>query len=320
MKRRAFLGALGSALSGGIVAWPHAAHAQQKMAHIGVLLIGGPEPMGLFREALRDRGYVEGKNVQFTVGSAGGVAGRLPDLAAKLVRAKVDVIVASLTPPAIAAKDATHDIPIVMAPVGDPVGTGLIASLAHPGGNVTGISSTSADVGSKLLDVVLDILPKTQRVAVLGLATDPFSAVFAERIRKDAETVRLQTLPVMVRGADELTGAFTTMRNGRTDAVIILINAPAPSVAMALDHRIPAFSHHMSLAKAGALACYSADFAERGREIADYVDKILKGAKPAELPVRQPAMFELVVNLTTAKALGVVVPPTLLARADEVIE
>jgi putative ABC transport system substrate-binding protein len=316
MRRREFILLVGGTAAG----WPLAAGAQNKPPLIGILLIGGPEPMGLFYDALRDRGYVEGRNIQFTVSSAQGAANRLPELAAKLVRDKVDIIVASLTPPAIAAKNATREIPIIMAPVGDPVGTGLIASLARPGGNVTGISSTSAELGSKLLDVVLEALPKTKRVAVLGLASDPFSAVFAERIRQDAQTVRLETRPFMVNGTNELPDAFATMVKERIDAVIILINAPAPSVAMALKNGIPAFSHHKSLALGGALACYSADFAERGREIADYVDKIIKGAKPADLPVQQPVMFELVINLKTAKVLGLTVPPTLLARADEVIE
>ena len=316
MRRREFITLLGGAAAG----WPLGAGAQQKLSHIGILLIGGPEPMGLFYNALRDQGYVEGRNIQLTVSSAEGVANRLPELVAKLVRAKVDIIVASLTPSAIAAKNATREIPIVMAPVGDPVGTGLITSLARPGGNITGISSTSADLGSKLLDVVREALPNTKRIAVLGLETDPFSAVFAERIRHDAQMAQLEVRPVMVRGADELEDAFAIMVKERTDAIIILINVPPSGVAMALRNRIPAFSHHTSLAHGGALACYSADFAERGREIAYYVDKILKGAKPADLPVQQPDRYELVVNLKTAKALGLTVPPSLLARADEVIE
>jgi putative ABC transport system substrate-binding protein len=164
------------------------------------------------------------------------------------------------------------------------------------------------------------VLPKAERVAVLGLATDPFSAAFAERIRRDAQTVHFDTWPIMIHGADELDDAFVTMKKERTDALIVLVNAPPPTVALALNNRILAFSHHKSLAKAGAVVCYSADFAERGREIADYVDKILKGAKPADLPVQEPDSFELVVNLKAATRLGITVPPRLLARADEVIE
>ena len=168
---------------------------------------------------------------------------------------------------------------------------------------ITGLSSSSADLGSKLLDVVREVLPKTQRVVILGLATDPFSMAFAERIRRDAQTVRLDTRPIMARGAEELDDAFATMKKERTDAVIVLVNAPPPTVALALNNRIPAFSHHKSLAKAGAVVCYSADFAERGSEIAEYVDKILKGAKPADLPVQEPDKFELVVNLKSAARL-----------------
>src|SRR5262245_48246627 len=155
MRRREFIGVLG-----GMAAWPLTGQAQQRLSQIGILLIGGPEPMGPFYEALRHRGYIEGRNIQFVVRSAEGDANRLPELATDLVRAKVDIIVASLTPSAIAAKNATHEIPIVMAPVGDPVGTGLVASLARPGGNVTGVSSSSPELGSKLLDVVREVLPK----------------------------------------------------------------------------------------------------------------------------------------------------------------
>jgi ABC-type uncharacterized transport system substrate-binding protein len=175
-------------------------------------------------------------------------------------------------------------------------------------------------LGSKLLEVVREVLPEAQRVAVLGLATDPFSEAFAERIRRDAQTVHFDTRPMMVRGAEELDDAFAIMKKERTDAVIVLVNAPPPTVALAMNNRIPAFSHHKSLAKAGAVVCYSADFAERGSEIADYVDKILKGAKPADLPVQEPDKFELVINLKSATRLGLTVPRELLARADEIIE
>jgi putative ABC transport system substrate-binding protein len=315
MRRREFIGLVSAA-----AAWPIAAYTQEKTARIGFLLIGDAEPMGPVFKALRDRGYVEGRNTQFVVRSAQGDATRLPELAKDLVGSKVDVIVASLTPSAMAAKNATRDIPIVMAPVGDPVGIGLIKSLARPGGNVTGLSSVSAELGSKLLEVVREVLPKVRRVAILGLATDPFSAAFAERIRKDAQAVQINSRPVLVRGANELDDAFATMKKEQTDAVIVLINAPPTTVPLALNNRIPAFSHHKSLAKTGAVVCYSADFSERGREIAEYVDKILKGAKPADLPVQEPDSFELVVNLNSAARLGLSLPRELLARANEIIE
>lgn len=315
MRRREFIGVLSAA-----AVWPITSYAQEKVARIGILLIGDAEPMGPVFKALRDRGYTEGRNAQFVIRSAQGDVTRLPELAKDLVANKVDVIIASLTPSAMAAKNATRDIPIVMAPVGDPVGTGLIASLARPGGNVTGLSSVSAELGSKLLEVVREVLPKARRVAVLGLATDPFSAAFAERIRSDAQAVQVDSRPVLVRGANELDGVFATLKKEHTDAVIVLINAPPATVPLALNNRVPPFSHHKALAKTGAVVCYSADFSERGREIADYVDKILKGAKPADLPVQEPDNFELVVNLNSAARLGISLPRELLARANEIIE
>src|SRR5215475_2099853 len=195
MRRREFIGVLSAA-----AVWPITAYAQEKVARIGILLIGDAEPMGPVFKALRDRGFVEGHNAQFVVRSAQGDATRLPELAKDLAASKVDIIVASLTPSAIAAKNATRDIPIVMAPVGDPVGTGLVTSLARPGGNVTGLSSTSAELGSKLLEVVREVLPRARRVAIMGLARDPFSDAFAERIRRDAQAVQLDSRPIMVRG------------------------------------------------------------------------------------------------------------------------
>ena len=315
MRRREFIGVLSAA-----AVWPITAYAQEKVARIGILLIGDAEPMGPVFKALRDRGYVEGHNAQFVIRSAQGDATRLPELAKDLVAGKVDIIVASLTPSAMAAKNATRDIPIVMAPVGDPVGTGLIASLARPGGNVTGLSSVSVELGSKLLEVVREVLPRARRVAVLGLATDPFSGAFAERIGKDAQAMQVESRPVLVRGANELDDAFATLKKEQTDAVIVLINAPPATVPLALNNVIPPFSHHKALAKTGAVVCYSADFSERGREIADYVDKILKGAKPADLPVQEPDSFELVVNLNSAARLGLSLPREMLARANEILE
>jgi putative ABC transport system substrate-binding protein len=317
MQRRGFIALLG----GTAVAWPLRVLAQQRVTRIGVLLVGGPELMGPFRDALRDLGYVEGKNIQIEVRSAEGKTNRLPELAAELVRSKVDVIVASLTPAVTAAKNATRDIPIVMAPAGDPVATGLIVNLARPGGNITGLSATAAELGSKNLELIRELVPTARRVAVLGNTSDPFTKPFIEQVRRGAQTMRFDIQPVMVRTNDELVGAFAAMARERADAVIIMGSAPVQSsVDLALKQRLPSFSHQKSVAQAGALASYSGSFAERGREIADYVDKILKGAKPADLPVQQPSKFELTINLKTAKALGLDIPPAVLARADEVIE
>jgi putative ABC transport system substrate-binding protein len=317
MRRREFITLLG----GAAVTLPFAAHAQQRVARIGVLLVGGPEFMGPYRDALRDLGYVDGKNIELEVRSAGGQANRLHELAAELVRSKVDVIVASLTPAVTAAKNATRDIPIVMAPAGDPVATGLIANLARPGGNITGLSATGAELSSKNLELIREIVPTARRVAVLGNASDPFTKPYLEQIHEGARTMRFDIQPIMFRESHELDGAFTAMARERADAVIIQGSLPVKSIVdLALRYRLPVLSHQKFVAQEGGLASYSASIAERGREIAGYVDKILKGARPADLPVQQPTKYELVINLTTAKALGLEVPPTLLARADEVIE
>ena len=277
--------------------------------------------MGPFPQALRELGYIEGKNIQIEVRSAEGQEDRLPALAAELVRGKVDVIVASLTPAALAAKNATRDIPIVMAPAGDPIETGLVASLARPGGNVTGLSGTGPELAAKSLELIREVLPAARRVAIVANATDPFSKPFVEHIREGAKIVGLDTQPILVRGNDELADAFATIAGDRADAVIVQTNLAVQSmVALALKHRLPMFSHQKFAAQAGALASYSASFAERAQQLAVYVDRILKGAKPADLPVQQPSKFELVINLKTAKALGLTIPATMMVRADEVIE
>jgi putative ABC transport system substrate-binding protein len=296
-------------------------HAQPKFSRIGILVFTEMEHMGPFREALRDLGYVDGRNVQFEIRAAQGQINRLPDLAAELVRSKVDIIVASLTPAVTAARRATNDIPIVMAPSGDPVATGLISSLARPGGNITGVSATAAELSSKNLELVRDILPTARNIAVLHNPNDPFARVRLEQLQQGARGLRLDIRPVTVRGNDEMPGAFASLARERPDAVIVPGNLPThPMIELALQHRLPAFSTQKPLTQGGALASYSASFPEMAREIAGYVDKILKGAKPAELPVQQPSKFELAINLKTAKALGLTVPPVLLARADEVIE
>ena len=277
--------------------------------------------MGPFYDAIRDLGYVEGRTIQFVVRSAEGKVDRLPELAAELVRSKVDVIVASLTPAVAAAKNATRDIPIVMAPAGDPIASGLIASLARPGGNITGVSGTAAELGAKSLALIREVLPKARRVAFLGNADDPFSKPYLEQIQKGAQTMRLAIQPIMIHGNDELAGAFAAMARERADAVIFQVSLSVQSaVGLAMKHRLPVFSTQKSMAQAGAVVTYSSSFADRGRQVAGYVDKVLKGAKPADLPVQQPSKFELIINLKTAKALGLNIPPTLLARADEVIE
>ncbi|HEY2529864.1 MAG TPA: ABC transporter substrate-binding protein [Xanthobacteraceae bacterium] len=318
MRRRDFLSIIGGAAAG----WPLAARAQQTtMPRIGVLLVAGPEIMGPFPQALRDLGYFEGKNIQIEMRSAEGEANRLPGLAAELVRSKIDIIVASQTPAIVAARNATSDIPIIMAPAGDPVALGLVASLARPGGNITGLSAAGPEVAAKSLELIREIVPAARRVAALGNANDPFVRPFLEQIEKGAPMVRLEIQPIMVRDSDELERAFAAMAQERADAVVIQGSLPVKStLELALKYHLPAFASQKSVAQAGAVVSYSADFAERGHKIAGYVDNILKGAKPAELPVQQPTKYELVINLKSAKALGLTIPESVLVRADEVIE
>ena len=318
MKRREFIAFAG----GAAVAWPLVARAQQgdRMRRIGVLLIGGPEPMGPFREALRDLGYVEGKNIQIEVRSAQSQLARLPELATELVRSQVDVIVAIQTPAVYAAKNATRDIPIVMM-AGDPIATGLISNLARPEGNLTGLSGAAAELAAKSLELIPEMVPGARRVGVLGNANDPFMKPFLDDIERAAPKVRLEVYQIIVRGSGELDGAFAAIARSRADAVMIQGSlSDKLAVGLALKYWLPSLSTQKSAVEAGILMSYSADLTERGHEIARYVDKILKGTMPADLPVQQPTRYELAINLKTAKALGLTVPPALLARADKVIE
>jgi putative ABC transport system substrate-binding protein len=318
MRRREFITLLGGAAA----AWPLAARAQQRerVRRIGLLLATGPEPLGPFREALGNLGYVEGRNILIQARSAEGQDARLPELAAELVRSRVDVIIAVQTAAAHAAKNATRDIPIVVM-AGDPLATGLISNLARPDGNLTGFSATAAEAAAKSLELIRDMLPQARRVGVLGNADDPFMTPFFEQIRRGAPGVRLDVHRIVVRGGDELNGAFEAIARERADAVMIQGSLPVmPTVDLAIRHRLPSLSTRRPAVQAGLLMSYSASFAERAGVIASYVDQILKGTRPADLPVQQPTKYELTVNLKTAKAIGLDVPPTLLARADEVIE
>ena len=320
MRRREFIAGLGGAAA---LVWPLAARAQQaKMPRIGILNLANPEPFRtLLRKGLHDLGYIEGRNMQFEFRTAEGNADRLAGLAAELVALKVDVIVPYPSPAVAAVKRATSEIPIVMAGAGDPVATGFVVSLARPGGNITGTSSTSSELGAKTLELVRDILPSVQRVAVLANAADPFSKPFLRQLVLGGQTLRLQIQTIMVRGEDELDPAFAAMTKDAAEAVIVQPSLPRRRVAeLALKNRVPSISPTAAFAAEGGLAAYAASQAEMLRKTAAYVDKILKGSKPADLPVEQPTQFELQFNLKTAKALGLVVPPALLARADQVIE
>src|SRR5438874_3323765 len=321
MRRREFVPLLGAA-----AAWPLSARAQQpKVPTIGALVIGNISPEEFcreFRQGLRDLGYIEGQNIRFVFRSAEGQIDRLPELAAELVRLKVDVIVTWFTPTALAAKQATLEIPIVMAETGDPVGTGLVASLPRPGGNVTGIASATAELAGKSVQLIRDMLPSARRVTALANATDPFSKPFLEQIKLGGEATGTTIDTVSISNSEELEIAFASMEQDRPDAVIVQPSLPSKRAAeLALKHRVPAVSVPRWFAEEqGGLMSYSARYVDLFRKAAVYVDKILKGAQPADLPVEQPTKFEFILNLKTAKALGIEVPATLLARADEVIE
>jgi putative ABC transport system substrate-binding protein len=321
MHRRKFMRLIG----GGAIAVPLAAAAQQaKLPRIGILALGTPDPaafLGPFREGLRELGYVEGESVVFEFRSARGSMALLPQLAAELVALKVDIIVGFQTPAVTAAKNATTEIPVVMGAAGDPVATGLVASLARPGGNVTGMMGAGADLGAKMLELVREVMPSVRRVAVLANAPDPFHKPFVQHIESAGRTLGLAIHAVPVPGPDGLEKAFTEFTGGRAEAVVVQPSLPQPrAAALALRHRLPAFSPNANFPGVGGLVSYSADQPTMYRQSAMFVDQILKGRKPADLPVQLPTKFLLVVNLKIAAALGLTVPPTLLVRADKVIE
>jgi putative ABC transport system substrate-binding protein len=319
MKRREFVIMLGSAA----IAAPPSARAQSpRMAHIGVLVPANPEPFwSIFRKAMVGAGYIEGQTVQFEFRSAQGRSELLPALADELVRLKVDVIVAYQTPAATASRNATKTIPIVMAGVGDPVGTGLVASLARPGGNITGASATTNESGAKILEVTRDMLPSLRRVAVLANSTDPFTASLLKQVNHGGQVLGITIQPVMVRGAGDFEAAFGDMAKAHADAVLVQPSLPRKSAAeFAVKHKLPAVAPTNAFAREGGLLSFAADQRDLYGLAARDIDRILKGDKPADLPVEEPTKYLLSINLKTAKALGLTVSPSLLVRADEVIE
>jgi len=319
MRRRDFIVTLASS----VTAWPFVVSAQQaKPARLGVLLVEKREPFTrIFSEGLRELGYVDGQNMQIEYRSAEGRLDRLPALAAELVGLKVDVIVASETPAVLAAKRVTTEIAIVMAPSGDPVGTGLISSLSRPGGNVTGLSAAAAELAGKSLELIREFLPAARRVAALADPANTFTKSFLAQIHASAKAAGVEVQDVMLGATQDLEPIFAGMASNGVDALIVQPTLPRTAIiALAVKHRLPAVSGNRAFADAGGLMSYAGSLADRYRNAAPYVDKILKGAKPADLPVQQPTKFELVINLKTAKALGISVPHAMLTRADEVIE
>jgi putative tryptophan/tyrosine transport system substrate-binding protein len=321
MQRREFLGALG-----GAAAWPLRLSAQQrKVAQIGVLVLTNADGQTLTRElrlGLRDLGLFEGQNFRFELRSADGDTARLPQLAAELVGQQVDVIVATFTPCALAAKQATTTIPIVMAAVGDPIAAGLVTGLARPGGNITGLSNMAAEAAGKSVELFRDMLPSISRVAALANPADPFTAPFLEQVRLAGSTTGIRVEPVaMVRGLEDVEAAFAAISEAGANAVVVQGIFFSRTIAeLALKHRLPTASVVRQFAHAGGLVSYGADIRDIYRRSATLVHKILQGAKPADLPVELPTRFELVLDMRTAKALGIDVPWFFQQRADEVIE
>jgi putative ABC transport system substrate-binding protein len=322
MKRRTFITLLGGAAA----AWPLWAHSQQPMmARIGVLYIGTADAEAFkkeLREGLRELGYVEGQNIAFEFRSAEGKLDRLPELAAELVRLKVDVIVALYVPPSLAAKQATREIPIVVI-VGDPVETGIVSSLARPGGNITGVSLMASALHGKSVELFRDMLPSVRRVGVLGHATNPvFAKAMLDEVLLAGGPTGTEIQPVvMIHGLDELDSAFTTMVSGRADAVVIQGSlAIKPVTDMAIKYRMPSASTARAFAEIGGLMSFGADGPASFRHGAKFVHRILQGRQPRDLPIEQPTKFELVVNLKTAKAMGLTIPESFLLRADALIE
>jgi putative ABC transport system substrate-binding protein len=331
MDRRTFI----SGVTLGFLTAPLAAEAQQagKVARIGYLVTGSlealePTRVDALRQGLREHGYVEGQNILIEYRAADGRVERLAALAAELARLKVDVIVAVATPGGRAARQATTTIPIVVVAMGDPVGDGLVASLARPGGNVTGSTFLGPELVPKRLELFKEALPSISRIAVLW-----HPGAFSERTMDDmlketeatSRTLGMLLQRAEVRSAGDLGRAFSAMLKGRADALFVfpstmLFGERRRIVAFAAKHRLPAMFNAREFVELGGLMGYGANLTDLNRRAAIYVDRILKGSKPGDLPVEQPTKFELVINLKTAKALGLTIPPSLLQRADQVLE
>jgi ABC-type uncharacterized transport system substrate-binding protein len=327
MDRRAFI----SGITGRLLAAPLAVGAQPagKVHRIGfignstaVLESNLVEP---WREGFRELGYVEGRDLIIEYRWADGDYGRLPALVAELIALKVDVLVTAGTPAALAVKRATKTIPLVMVAVGDPVGTGLVASLARPGGNLTGLVSIAPDLEGKRLELLREVIPKLSHISVLMNPANPFHALSEKQVRAAAGTLHMKAQFVSVRAESELDHAFEVITRNRPGGLIVLadrvfLHNRVRVADFASRNRIPGVYAYTELVDAGGLMSFGPSYPGMHKRAAYFVDKILKGAKPADLPMEQPAKFELVINLKTAKALGLTIPPSLLLRADQVIE
>jgi len=313
-------------LGGAAATWPIAARAQQpaKLPIIGFLgaatASARSQWVAAFVQRLHELGWIQGRTVAIEYRWAEGRSERFAEIAAEFVRLKVDVIITYATPPAIAAKEATAVIPIVCAVMGDPVGAGLVASLPRPGGNVTGLSNQSADLAGKRVEHLREVVPGLRRLAVLANVSNPVSGVEMGEV----QALGLDVVTLEIRRGEDIAPAFETLK-GRAQALYVagdplMITNRVRINTLALGARLPTTYNQREFVEAGGLMSYGPNFPDLFRRAGDYVDKILRGTKPADIPVEQPTKFDLVINLTTAKALGLEVLPTLLARADEVIE
>jgi putative ABC transport system substrate-binding protein len=308
-----------------LATFPAAAQQGAKLPRVGYLGdVPGPF-VNAFRQGLRELGYVEGQTVVIEPRWAEGKHDRLLGLATELVQRRVNVMVTAGTQASLAAKQATSTIPIVMAHVGNPVRTGLVASLARPGGNITGASVWGGELAGKQLALLKDAVPRISRVALLWNPDNPGSEIFLRDIQSAARALEVTVHPLDVRGPDDLASASAALGAGRADALLVVQNQFLFShrtriVELAARHRLPAMYMYGEWAHVGGLIAYGADLREVYRVVATLVDKILKGAKPADLPVEQVTRLELLINLRTAKALGLTIPPALLLRADQLIE
>jgi putative tryptophan/tyrosine transport system substrate-binding protein len=326
MNRREFI-----ALVGGTAVWPLATHAQQ-LKKIPRLCFLTFDPGTIastrfkpFFQGLRDLGYVDGQNIAIDYRSADGHGERFPALAADCLRLKVDIIVTTTTPATQAAKDATGTIPIVMYPLGDPVGTGLVASLARPGGNVTGLTFMASGLAAKRLEILKEAVPTLSRVLVLSYLVDPIAAPQVTELEQAASAVGVNLLVRDIRNASDLRDAFDAGTRERVDGVITTAESIFAAegkrvVELASQHKLPGLYPYRLMAEAGGLIAFDSYTPGFQAHTASYVDKILKGASPSDLPIEQPTKFDLIINMRAARTLGLTIPPSLLIRADEVIE
>jgi putative ABC transport system substrate-binding protein len=327
MNRRAFIAALGGAAAG----WPLAARAQQpaRVWRIGMLDTSSQElneaNLAAFRRGLRELGYFEGQNLRIEYRTSAGLTGHLPDLVSELLRLKVDVIVLRGTQEAMAVKNATNAVPVVMSAVSDPIGSGFIASLARPGGNFTGLISFAGELATKNVELLITMVPTVKLLALVQDASNPATGMFWEEVQRAARTRGIGAKSFDVRNAADVSRAFDTASKDGVDAIYVNVdNVTRPNqrqiIELAAQYRLPAIYAAREFVDNGGLFTYAVSYPQLYFRAASFVDKIFRGVKPADLPVEQPTKFELVINMKSAKTLGLTVPPSLLAIADEVIE